>query len=241
MEAVTPDGTIPLSRLRPPDLAAVGSLGLRSRRGRTALTRFGIAVGIAAMVSVIGISASSRADLLAELDNLGTNLLQVSAGQSAFGDDTELPSSAPSMIRRIGPVESAAATRTVPVTVRRTDLIDDAVTGGIAVVATEPELLPTLGGLVAEGRFLDDASPSTRPSCSAPTPRPGSASTTSSAGPAWLGDRWFSVVGILDPVPLAPDIDRAASSATRSPRTSSASTTPRRRSASVPIPTVSKR
>ena len=61
------------------------------------------------------------------------------------------------MIRRIGPVESAAATRTVGVTVRRTDQIATPVTGGIAVVATEPELLATLGGTLADGRFLDDA------------------------------------------------------------------------------------
>jgi putative ABC transport system permease protein len=202
---------IPPSRLRPPDLAAVGSLGLRSRRGRTALTALGIAVGIAAMVSVIGISASSRADLLAELDTLGTNLLQVSAGQSAFGEDSELPSTAPGMIRRIGPVESAAATRTVPASVRRTDRIDDAVTGGIAVVATEPELLSTLGATVAEGRFLDDAL------AEYPAVVLGSEAADrlgiddlDGRPLVWLGERWFSVVGILEPVPLAPDIDRAA-------------------------------
>ncbi len=78
------------------------------------LTALGIAVGIAAMVAVIGISASSRADLLAELDRLGTNLLQVSAGQSAFGERRRAARRRPpGMIRRIGPVESAAATRTV--------------------------------------------------------------------------------------------------------------------------------
>jgi putative ABC transport system permease protein len=175
------------------------------------LTALGIAVGIAAMVSVIGISASSRAELLAQLDDLGTNLLQVSAGQSAFGEDAELPSTAPGMIRRIGPVESAAATRSVPVAVRRTDWIDDAVTGGIAVVATEPELLPTLGATVAEGRFLDDAL------SSYPTVVLGSEAARKlgiddldGRPVVWLGDRWFSVVGILDPVPLAADIDRAA-------------------------------
>ena len=203
--------TFPPSRLRPPDLAAVGSLGLRSRRGRTLLTALGIAVGIAAMVSVIGISASSRADLLAELDRLGTNLLQVSAGQSAFGESSELPTSAPAMIRRIGPVESAAATRTVPVTVRRSDLIDEAVTGGIAVVATEPELLATLGGSLTDGRFLDDAL------AAHPAVVLGAEAAARlgiddlDGGPlVWLGDQWFAVVGILDPVPLAGDIDRAA-------------------------------
>jgi putative ABC transport system permease protein len=203
--------TFPPSRLRPRDVAGVGSLGLRSRRGRTTLTALGIAVGIAAMVSVIGISASSRADLLSELDRLGTNLLQVSAGQSAFGEESELPVTAAAMIRRITPVESAAATRNVGTTVRRSDKIDDAITGGIAVVATEPELLPTLGGTVAEGRFLDDAL------AQVPAVVLGSEAAArlgiddlDGRPLVWLGERWYSVVGILDPVPLAPDIDRSA-------------------------------
>lgn len=201
----------PSSRLRGRDVAGVGSLGLRSRRGRTVLTALGIAVGIAAMVAVIGISASSRADLLDELDALGTNLLQVSPGQSNFGDDSELPVTAADMIRRIAPVESAAATRNVGATVRRTDRIDDAVTGGISVVATEPELLPTVGATMATGRFLDDAL------AQLPAVVLGSEAATrlgiddlDGRPLVWLGERWFAVVGILDPVPLGPDIDRSA-------------------------------
>jgi putative ABC transport system permease protein len=175
------------------------------------LTALGIAVGIAAMVAVIGISASSRADLIAELDRLGTNLLQVEAGQSRLGEEAELPAAAPAMIRRIAPVETAAATRNVPTTVRRSDRIDEAVTGGIAVVATEPQLLATIGGAVAEGRFLDDAT------ASFPTVVLGAEAAARlgidslDGDPlVWLGERWFKVIGILDRVPLAADIDRAA-------------------------------
>lgn len=199
------------SRLRWADVPSVGSLGLRSRRGRTILTALGIAVGIAAMVAVIGISASSRADLLDELDELGTNLLQVEPGQSRFGESAELPVTSAAMIRRIAPVESAAKTRTVSAAVRRNDLIDDAVTGGISVVATEPELLGTLGASMATGQFLDDAT------ARFPTVVLGSEAATRlgirslDGGPmVWLGDRWFKVIGILDPVPLAADVDRAA-------------------------------
>ena len=211
MSAAASTTSFPRSRLRARDVASVGSLGLRSRRGRTVLTALGIAVGIAAMVSVIGISASSRADLLAELDRLGTNLLQVSAGQSAFGEDSELPSVAPGMIRRIPPVESAAATRTVPVSVRRTDLIDDAVTGGISVVATEPELQETLAATMASGRFLDDAL-AAHPAVVLGSEAAARLGIDDLDGRplVWLGDQWFAVVGILDPVPLAPDIDRSA-------------------------------
>lgn len=206
-----PTPAVERSRLRFADIPGVGSLGLRSRRGRAVLTALGIAVGIAAMVAVIGISASSRADLLAELDQLGTNLLQVEAGQSRFGEASELPTTAPDMIRRIGPVESAAATRNVPTTVRRTDQIDDSVTGGISVTATEPELLATVGGSLADGQFLDDAT------AAFPTVVLGSEAANRLGihdvddGPlVWLGGRWFKVIGILESVPLAPDIDRAA-------------------------------
>lgn len=200
------------SRLRWADVPAVGSLGLRSRRGRTLLTALGIAVGIAAMVAVIGISASSRADLLDQLDDLGTNLLEVEPGQSfATGQDSKLPTTAAEMIRRIGAVESAAKTRAVDATVRRTDLVDEAVTSGISVVATEPQLLGTLGATMAAGRFLTDAT------AGYPTVVLGSeaAARLGIAGVedrpmVWLGDRWFVVIGILDPVPLAPDIDRSA-------------------------------
>src|SRR5499426_4616093 len=118
-------------RLRPADVLAVGAVGLRTRRGRAALTAVGIAIGIAAMVAVLGISASSKADLLAELDRLGTNLLQVTPGQSFLGRDAKLPTDAPSMIRRVGPVQSAAATASVSANVRRSDWISPLETGGI--------------------------------------------------------------------------------------------------------------
>src|SRR5438552_8094918 len=136
------------------DVLPTGALGLRAKRSRSALTALGIAIGIGAMVSVVGISASSRADLLAQLDRLGTNLLEVQPGRTVFGDSTQLPVEAPAMIRRITPVQSAAATRTVPTTVRRTDKIPSGQTGGIAVVATEPQLLTTIGATLHHGRFL---------------------------------------------------------------------------------------
>jgi len=199
------------SRLRTRDALATSTLGLRGKRGRTLLTAVGIAIGIAAMVSVVGISASSRADLLAELDALGTNLLQVTPGQSRFGDESTLPTTAPAMVRRVGPVTAAASTTSVAATVRRTDHIPLAETGGISVVATEPDLAGVLHATLAEGRFLDDAT------ADYPTVVLGSVAAerlgiTSLGGSpqVWLGERWFTVIGILDSLPLAPDIDRSA-------------------------------
>lgn len=199
------------SRLRPVDLVGTGTVGLRTRRARAAFTAIGIAIGIASMVSVLGISASSRADLLAQLDRLGTNLLQVRPGQDFFGGESTLPADAPAMIRRIGPVEEASSVAKLQATVRRSDVDDASVRNGIDVLATEVDLSATLDASVAEGRLHD------RASVELPTVVLGSVAadrlgiTDIDDGPrVWLGDRWFSVIGILDPLPLNPDIDRSA-------------------------------
>ena len=50
---------------------------MRTRRLRSALSALGIAIGVAAIVAVLGISSSSQAGLLNEINKLGTNLLDV--------------------------------------------------------------------------------------------------------------------------------------------------------------------
>lgn len=200
------------SRLLPRDALRVGAVGLRTRRTRATLSALGIAIGIASMVAVLGISDSSRADLLAQLDALGTNLLEASPGQSVFGDQATLPETAEAMIARIGPVQAVTGTRFVSgATVRRTPFIDEVETNGIAVIAADTTLLDTLGGTTADGVFLDDAS------ARFPTVVLGSVAAErlglrDVAGEVrvWVDDRWFTVIGILDALPLAPDLDRSA-------------------------------
>lgn len=198
------------SRIRPLDLLRSGSQGLHTRPGRTMLTALAIAIGIAAMIGVLGISASSKAALLQQIDDLGTNLLAVQAGQSVFGEQAKLPEAAPAMIRHIPPVEQAAAISAVGVSVRRTDLIPETETNGISLFAAEPEVLDTLQGDVDEGRWLDTAG-------EIPSIVLGSVAaerlgiTDLSVGPmVYLDGHWFNVVGILAPLPLNPDLDRAA-------------------------------
>jgi putative ABC transport system permease protein len=175
------------------------------------LTSIGIAIGIAAMVGVLGISESSRAGLIAQLDRLGTNMLTVSAGHSLFGDTATLPLPARSMVGRIAPVEATAATATVSATVRRTDRIPVSNTGGIAVLAATPDLLETLRGSLSAGSFLNDAT------AAYPVVVLGSVAAARlgivSVDPAirvYIGGEWFTVVGILEPVGLAPELDTAA-------------------------------
>jgi putative ABC transport system permease protein len=202
--------SLPKSKLRAVDALAVGTVGLRSRRARTVLTALGIAIGIAAMVAVLGISASSRADLLARLDRLGTNVLEVQPGQSFFGEDAPLSPDAGAMVRRIGPVENAAGLASVEATVRRTDKIPSGETGGITVRAAETTLVDTLGATLHDGRFLDEAS------AQFPTVVLGSGAADKlgihslDGNPAvWIAGEWFTVIGILDPVELAPGLDQS--------------------------------
>jgi putative ABC transport system permease protein len=197
-------------RLRLRDLVAVGAGGLASRRMRAALSALGVAIGIAAIVAVLGISESSKADLLAQLDRLGTNLLTVAPGQTFAGDEATLPKQAVGMIRRIQPVQQTAAIATVNQTaVYRNDRIPSEETGGLSVAAADLRLLEAVGGTVAKGSFLNAAT------ARYPVTVLG-ADTATQLGidrigsQVWLGGHWFTVVGILDPVTLAPELNQAA-------------------------------
>ena len=201
-------------RLRPADLARVASVGLRTRRLRAALSALGIAIGIAAMVAVLGISESSKAGLLAELDRLGTNLLTVAPGQTFFGEEAELPAAADRAVGNLGSVEDAAAVTTVEATVRRNPYIEAAETSGIVVEATDRGLLSTLGGKVTRGRWFDRAVeryPLVVLGAVA-AQRLGVGSLHSGGRPTqvYLGETWFTVVGVLGRMPLSPEIERAA-------------------------------
>ncbi|MCW2986075.1 MAG: transporter permease [Conexibacter sp.] len=197
------------SRLLPADLLRVGAVGLRTRRLRAALSALGIAIGIASMVAVLGLSASSRAGLLDQLDRLGTNLLTAAPGQTLGGDDATLPRSTRKALSRLGGVREVATVRTLDASVRRTDRIDADETGGIGLSAADPGLLATLGGSLSRGRFLNAATART-PSVVLGAlaaerlgiDRPGTM--------VYIDGRWWTVLGILRPVELAPEIDRAA-------------------------------
>jgi putative ABC transport system permease protein len=192
------------------DILRTGSIGLRTRRTRAALSALGIAIGIASMVAVLGISESSRADLIAQLDQLGTNLLRVAPGQSFLGDEAELPESAGAMVRRVGGVQATAAARLVEdVTVRRNSLIDENETGGIAVVAADPSLPDTVGAQLAKGSFLSAAT-GRYPVVVLGADAARRLGISRTGVRVWIGDRWFQVIGILEPVALESGLDSAA-------------------------------
>lgn len=197
--------------LHPGDLLRVASVGLRSRRLRAALSALGIAIGIAAMVAVLGISESSKAQLLSSLDRLGTNLLVVESSEGFGGGEAVLPTTTEAMLRRVGPVDAVSSVTSVEATVLRNDLVPTTRTGGITVKAVDTELLTTLVGTLADGEWLD-SSRSRLPVTvlgSIAAERLG-ITEVADGTKVWLGGQWFSVIGILEPLELAPDLDRAA-------------------------------
>ena len=213
MSVVTPTrpptagNATPTSKLRGGDVLRVGSSGLRSRKMRAALSALGIAIGIAAMVGVLGLSESSKSDLLAELDALGTNLLTVQAASGFGAGDGALPDESDEMIARIPTVEATAAVSPIDVNVYKSEFVPTGETGGITVVAADPNLLETLNGSVATGVFLDETN------TDFPVAVLGSVSAerlgvTEIGVLVYIGDQYVEVVGILDEFPLAPDLDR---------------------------------
>ena len=203
--------TLTPSRLHPRDLARTASVGLRTRRLRAALSALGITIGIAALVAVLGLSESSKSDLLAQLDRLGTNLLTVQAGGGIGLGQGVLPEESAGMVGRIGPVQSTAAVSDVDANVYRTDRIPEGQTGGVTVMAADVNLVDTLQGSLIDGTFLTEAG------AAYPTVVLG-AVTAERLGIldldddplVWLGGQWFVVVGILDVLELSADLDRAA-------------------------------
>jgi putative ABC transport system permease protein len=200
-----------VSRLRLADAITLATIGLRARRVRSALSALGIAIAIAAVVAVLGIAESAKADLITQLGEQG-NLLTVASGQSVNGREVPLPITAEPMIARIPPVRTVTAVGTITnVTVRRSKAVPAAQTGGMNVLAAQPSLPSAVSARILFGRYLDTTAeryPVTVlgyeaakilgiGSLNAPTQ-------------VLLGDHYFTVIGVLAPVAVAPEIDVAA-------------------------------
>jgi putative ABC transport system permease protein len=199
-------------RLRLKDGLRVASVGLRARPLRAALSALGIAIGTAAIVGVLGLSSSSQAGLLAEIDRLGTNLLTVEAGQSLTGGEAQLPLEAPARITLLDNVQLVAHTGLVKeAKVYRRSMIPVGNTGGLEVQATSLNLPSVLGTDLARGNWLNEGT------AHAPVAVLGAVAAAQLGidrvypdQRIWLGGQWFNVAGILKTSPLAPDIDNSA-------------------------------
>ncbi|MFC4586541.1 ABC transporter permease [Sphaerisporangium corydalis] len=208
--AGTGRGGVRRSRLLRADVYRLGVSGLRSRPARVVLSALGIAIGIAAMIAVVGISTSSRARLDDQLASLGTNLLTVQQGTSITGQDTTLPAGSTGKIGLIHGVSAAGAVATLPdVKVYRSRLIDPNRSGGIVVQAAGLRLLGLLDGTLRRGTWLTTAT------ANYPTVVLGAIAAdrlgiVTPGSQVWLGGARFTVIGILDALPLAPEMDTSA-------------------------------
>ncbi len=206
MTAVAP---VSRPRLQLSDLTRLSAVGLRTRKLRAALSGLGIAIGVAAIVAVLGLSASSQAGLLAQINRLGTNLLTVSNGQSLTGGTAELPTAAPGMIGRISGVQQVQSTGTVSdANAYRDPYIPSVDSNGLTVQAASLDLLPVIATSVAQGRYLNAAS------AQEPVVVLGAVAAQLlgidhiyRGERLWVGGEWFYLAGILKPAVLASDVD----------------------------------
>jgi putative ABC transport system permease protein len=197
------------ARLRPRDLAGLASVGLRTRKLRASLSALGIAIGVAAIVAVLGLARSSQAGLLAEISKLGTNLLTVTNGQNFTGATAELPVAAPRIIAELPGVTAVQYTGAVSnVNAYSSPLIPSIDTNALTVAASSLGLPAVAGTSLAQGSYLNAAT------ASAPVAVLGAAAAQRlgidriwPGTRIWVGGQWFYVVGILNPAALAPEID----------------------------------
>ena len=212
MTAASPRPAAPAAaRLRPSDLAALASTGLRARKLRAGLSALGIAIGVAAIVAVLGLAASSQATLLAEIQALGTNLLTVADGQDLGGGAAELPAAAPGMIARLPGVTAVQDTGTVTgVSAYKSPLIPSIETNARSVDAATLGLPAVAGTSLAQGRFLNAATAREPVAVlGALTARLMGIDRIRPGLRIWAGGQWFYVTGILNRAVLAPEIDSA--------------------------------
>ena len=198
------------STLRVGDVLRVGAAGPRARKLRTALSALGVSIGIAALVGVLGLSDSSRSDLLDQISALGTNLLTVEAGSGFGAGDSALPDGAAGSIDRVPTVEDTASVVTVDATVRRTSYVDEGRTNGLSVVAADVSLLDTLRGEVRAGTWLDDGT-AAYPNAVLGAVAAERLGVRDLDEPVYvqIGDQQVQVIGILEEFTLAADLDRS--------------------------------
>jgi putative ABC transport system permease protein len=197
------------ARLPARELLGTAVQGLRTRRLRAALSALGIAIGIGAMVAVVGVSSSAQANLLAEIDSLGTNLLTISPGQSFTGQNEVLPDTSVAQIaRQPNVLRDVAIYQLSGENVYRNPYVPATQTGGIGVDATGENLPEVLGTSIGTGHFLDQVS-DRYPEAVLGAQAAQVLQITHLSGHIliYVGNTWFQVIGVLKPAVLDSTLD----------------------------------
>lgn len=194
-------------RASPLDLLAVGTLGLRTRRLRATLAALGVAVGIATVVLVTSIPASSQAALEERLTALGADVLRVDPVQGGAKPQALPPDSA-AMLARVGPVTRTAVVANTHAEVR-SNALRPVADGALTALAVDGDLLAVVRGALADGVGLDQDPAPTAVLGSEAAARLGLERLPDRPVTLDVGGTPFRVVGVLAPTPLAVDLQTA--------------------------------
>lgn len=179
------------------------------------LSALGISIGIATMVVVVSIPASGQRALDEQLSALGTNLLSAEAMLDQQSQTLPpVPEEAAAMVARIPPVQQVSEVADTHAEVRRSQAIPQQDGSGLTALAADGYgLLSAIGTDVVSGHYLDPANEAF------PTVVLGAVAATrlgittlppgQPAPTIWIASQAFTVVGVLAPSALAPDIDRS--------------------------------
>ncbi|HMD46080.1 MAG TPA: ABC transporter permease [Acidimicrobiales bacterium] len=201
-----------MSQLR--DLLGVAWSGLRARKVRTLLIMLGPIIGVAAMVSAVGLTESAKGALQQQLASLGTNLIIAQAGGTFGSQNPTLPSDAVQRVQNVSTVTSAAATANL------SGVVSLPVKGAasyyeafpVPVRAADDNLPQVLGVPLVDGRWLNGSD--TRLHQRSVVLGEGIAHQygylPGEVRTIQLNGVNFGVVGVLGPVALDPDLDNAA-------------------------------
>jgi putative ABC transport system permease protein len=197
------------AHLRPEDLGGLASVGLRTRKLRATLSALGISIGVAAIVAVLGLAASSSAGLQNEIAQLGTNLLTVTNGTSITGQPAELPIAAPGMVGALHGVTAVQYTGALSnVNAYRSPYIPTIDTNALSVDASSTGLPAGVSTSMAQGKYLNAATQNEPVAVLGYQAAQRLGIDRLLLGEKiWVGGMWFYVVGILNPAALTPEID----------------------------------
>jgi putative ABC transport system permease protein len=196
------------------DLVGVAWSGLRARKIRTLLIMLGPIIGVAAMVSAVGLTESAKGALQAQLSQLGTNLIIAQAGGSFGSQNPTFPSDAVERVENVSTVTSASATTNlsgvIALPIKGASTYYEAFP--VPVRAADDSLPSVLGVPMVSGRWLDSAD--TQLHTLSVVLGEGIAKQygylSGESRTISLNGTNFGVVGVLGPVPLDPELDNAA-------------------------------
>ena len=186
--------------------------GVAARPARLVLTTLGTVLGIAALVGTVGLGQTAAGQITERFDLAAATRVAVQPSERDDGGEsqavTELPWDAPARVLRLNGVEAAGTYTRLDVGEDLARSVAVATAGGedgydLPVVAVSPGLFDAVHGRLRTGRFFDDGHDRRRDPVVVlgkhAAERLG-VNRVDSQPAVFLGDRAYTVIGILDGV-----------------------------------------